>query len=160
MELQNLCNTVTSMSINAIFRSWNAVSKQNEYIWVKQIYNNLPKNSLRAGFEPAREDPIGFQVQRLNHSAITALTALVVSCDNCVRMRTRHGVRSCVYVRVCECIYVQAFVCVYLQLKYIYIRIFWTITQKIRVYFTYRRPKATNYVYPNKYPTAVIFLAR
>ena len=29
--------------------------------------------SLRAGFEPAREDPIGFQVQRLNHSAITAL---------------------------------------------------------------------------------------
>ena len=30
------------------------------------------KSSLRAGFEPAREDPIGFQVQRLNHSAITA----------------------------------------------------------------------------------------
>ena len=30
------------------------------------------QNSLRAGFEPAREDPIGFQVQRLNHSAITA----------------------------------------------------------------------------------------
>ena len=30
------------------------------------------KASLRAGFEPAREDPIGFQVQRLNHSAITA----------------------------------------------------------------------------------------
>ena len=28
--------------------------------------------SLRAGFEPARGDPIGFQVQRLNHSAITA----------------------------------------------------------------------------------------
>ena len=28
--------------------------------------------SLRAGFEPAREDPIGFQVQRLNHSAIAA----------------------------------------------------------------------------------------
>ena len=27
---------------------------------------------LRAGFEPAREDPIGFQVQRLNHSAIAA----------------------------------------------------------------------------------------
>ena len=31
------------------------------------------KKSLRAGFEPAREDPIGFQVQRLNHSAITAM---------------------------------------------------------------------------------------
>ena len=27
---------------------------------------------LRAGFEPARGDPIGFQVQRLNHSAIAA----------------------------------------------------------------------------------------
>ena len=28
--------------------------------------------TLRAGFEPARALPIGFQVQRLNHSAITA----------------------------------------------------------------------------------------
>lgn len=28
--------------------------------------------SLRAGFEPAQEDPIGFQVQHLNHSAIAA----------------------------------------------------------------------------------------
>ena len=28
--------------------------------------------TLRTGFEPAREDPIGFQVQRLNHSAIVA----------------------------------------------------------------------------------------
>ena len=27
---------------------------------------------LRAGFEPARGNPIGFQVQRLNHSAIAA----------------------------------------------------------------------------------------
>ena len=34
------------------------------------------KLSLRAGFEPAREDPIGFQVQRLNHSAITARDGL------------------------------------------------------------------------------------
>ena len=30
-------------------------------------------SSLRAGFEPARENPIGFQVQRLNHSAIAAV---------------------------------------------------------------------------------------
>ena len=30
------------------------------------------KRTLRAGFEPAREYPIGFQVQRLNHSAIAA----------------------------------------------------------------------------------------
>ena len=28
--------------------------------------------SLRVGFEPTREYPIGFQVQRLNHSAIAA----------------------------------------------------------------------------------------
>ena len=45
----------------------------------KDKYNKLyikkkksQKLTLRAGFEPARGDPIGFQVQRLNHSAITA----------------------------------------------------------------------------------------
>ena len=45
------------------------------------IYNNfstlsqlkVKNQSLRAGFEPAREYPIGFRVQRLNHSTITAL---------------------------------------------------------------------------------------
>ena len=31
------------------------------------------KRALRVGFEPTREDPIGFLVQRLNHSAIAAL---------------------------------------------------------------------------------------
>ena len=30
------------------------------------------KKALRVGFEPTREDPIGFLVQRLNHSAIAA----------------------------------------------------------------------------------------
>ena len=30
------------------------------------------KRALPAGFEPTRGDPIGFQVQRLNHSATTA----------------------------------------------------------------------------------------
>ena len=30
------------------------------------------KNSQLAGFEPTRAEPIGFQVQRLNHSATTA----------------------------------------------------------------------------------------
>ena len=30
------------------------------------------ESTLRTGFEPAREYPIGFQVQRLNHSAIAA----------------------------------------------------------------------------------------
>ena len=34
------------------------------------------KTTLRAGFEPAREYPIGFRVQRLNHSAITAPSKL------------------------------------------------------------------------------------
>ena len=29
--------------------------------------------SLRVGFEPTREDPNGFQVHRLNHSAIAAV---------------------------------------------------------------------------------------
>ena len=36
------------------------------------MWNQKYYRSLRAGFEPAREDPIGFRVQRLNHSAITA----------------------------------------------------------------------------------------
>ena len=36
----------------------------------KKVQKNIA--ALRAGFEPARGDPIGFQVQRLNHSAITA----------------------------------------------------------------------------------------
>ena len=43
---------------------------------VVKIVNFLGKKiilmTLRAGFEPARGDPIGFQVQRLNHSAIAA----------------------------------------------------------------------------------------
>ena len=31
------------------------------------------KKTLRVGFEPTREDHIGFQVQRLNRSAIAAV---------------------------------------------------------------------------------------
>ena len=34
---------------------------------------NLPKSTQLAGFEPTRAEPIGFQVQRLNHSATTAI---------------------------------------------------------------------------------------
>ena len=37
--------------------------------------------ALRAGFEPARGDPIGFQVQRLNHSAITAVDSQLLTAD-------------------------------------------------------------------------------
>ena len=43
--------------------------------YIGVVHNNSAKkkkHSLRAGFEPARENPIGFRVQRLNHSAITA----------------------------------------------------------------------------------------
>ena len=43
-----------------------------EYNTIEGAKKGKRKLSLRAGFEPAREDPIGFQVQRLNHSAITA----------------------------------------------------------------------------------------
>ena len=35
-------------------------------------YNEKKSETLRVGFEPTRGDPIGFQVQRLNHSAIAA----------------------------------------------------------------------------------------
>ena len=35
------------------------------------------KGTLPAGFEPTRGDPIGFQVQRLNHSAKAAQLDLV-----------------------------------------------------------------------------------
>ena len=38
--------------------------------------------TLRAGFEPARGDPIGFQVQRLNHSAITAVCVAIVASNS------------------------------------------------------------------------------
>ena len=36
------------------------------------------KETSRAGFEPAQGDPIGFRVQRLNHSAIAAVIKLRV----------------------------------------------------------------------------------
>ena len=39
---------------------------------VAETVSDSKNLALRAGFEPARGDPIGFQVQRLNHSAITA----------------------------------------------------------------------------------------
>ena len=53
----------------------NDISRQRDFLNMlrKLVEKKVAKKfSLRAGFEPAREDPIGFQVQRLNHSAITA----------------------------------------------------------------------------------------
>ena len=45
---------------------------------------NQCKSALRAGFEPARETPIGFQVQRLNHSAIAAISWYQWGCSSVV----------------------------------------------------------------------------
>ena len=42
-----------------------------------QLRQNGTQCTLRAGFEPARGDPIGFRVQRLNHSAIAAVIKCV-----------------------------------------------------------------------------------
>ena len=39
----------------------------------KVVDRKILKISQPAGFEPARGNPIGFQVQRLNHSATTAV---------------------------------------------------------------------------------------
>ena len=43
-------------------------------IYTENIHHKILvfKKTLRAGFEPARALPIGFRVQRLNHSAIAA----------------------------------------------------------------------------------------
>ena len=46
--------------------------KETDNTKVKDLLLTKKVNPLRAGFEPAREDPIGFRVQRLNHSAIAA----------------------------------------------------------------------------------------
>ena len=75
----------------------------------KYLVTVSQKDSLRAGFKHAQEDPIGFQVQRLNHLAITAVvinngelvdfiisrssfqseTGVAVFCDNCSLRRFR-----------------------------------------------------------------------
>ena len=39
----------------------------------KKTLKTDKSETLRTGFEPAREYPIGFRVQRLNHSAIAAV---------------------------------------------------------------------------------------
>ena len=41
-------------------------------------------SSQLAGFEPTRAEPIGFQVQRLNHSATTAICSLVQTDILCI----------------------------------------------------------------------------
>ena len=58
-----------------VFKLWNVLLCQ---IYVQNTFKKIvtiKKTSwpLRAGFEPTRENPIGFQVQRLNLSAIAAV---------------------------------------------------------------------------------------
>ena len=43
------------------------------YILATVMNNKKKRFSQLAGFEPTRAEPIGFQVQRLNHSATTAV---------------------------------------------------------------------------------------
>ena len=48
------------------------VSTRKQTFSEEKKKKTFPLLSLRTGFEPVREDPIGFQVPRLNHSAIAA----------------------------------------------------------------------------------------
>ena len=52
--------------------SWVQTPQEATYI-LYSIFFPGQKCSQLAGFEPTRAEPIGFQVQRLNHSATTAL---------------------------------------------------------------------------------------
>merc|ERR1711867_70630 len=49
--------------------SWVQAPQEANFMLAIQHFD---KNSQLAGFEPTRAEPIGFQVQRLNHSATTA----------------------------------------------------------------------------------------
>ena len=54
---------------------WDIHENSNFSSKIKQNKNAKKRNiSQPAGFEPARGNPIGFRVQRLNHSATTAYT--------------------------------------------------------------------------------------
>ena len=67
-----------------------------------QIFKVNPKYAQSAGFEPARAEPNGFLVHRLNHSATTALVselpflAVIVQ-----RIWVVHGMSIC---RAVECL--------------------------------------------------------
>ena len=58
-----------------VFKLWNIFYAKITYnvLSKKLVTINKASCPLRAGFEPTRENPIGFQVQRLNHSAIAAV---------------------------------------------------------------------------------------
>ena len=56
-------------TVNLVFRQ--NKNCQNALTCLKYFGQIYDKISLSAGFEPAREDPNGFLVHRLNHSATT-----------------------------------------------------------------------------------------
>ena len=56
------------------------------FFYVNIVFFYVKKHLTQlAGFEPTRAEPIGFQVQRLNHSATTAL--LLCLGKNCLEMQ-------------------------------------------------------------------------
>ena len=67
-----------------------------KYLWLR-CFKRL-KNPLRVGFEPTRALPIGFQVQRLNHSAIAA----VGHYDRASQLRDRSGTSQSTVFHLCR----------------------------------------------------------
>ena len=62
-------------------------------------FNNLEpkKYSQLTGFEPARAEPIGFRVQRLNHSATIAV---VIMTKYCTILSTDSPVSGCLLSKI------------------------------------------------------------
>ena len=60
----------------------------------------IGKDAQSAGFEPARAEPNGFLVHRLNHSATTATCKLRGCLTGCITITT-HGSVMLVYFRCC-----------------------------------------------------------
>ena len=71
--LSNFSVRLTNISYKKCYEHFELTSI-HEFV-INCFHANLIKKSasLSAGFEPAREDPNGFQVHRLNHPATTTL---------------------------------------------------------------------------------------
>ena len=80
--------TISHVRLAEWSKAWDLSSHNRKIAWVRtphltkvilhlSIYWRTKQFSQPAGFEPARGNPIGFQVQRLNHSATTALICTV-----------------------------------------------------------------------------------
>ena len=81
---------VGACAVSAVKRLWLSANT-----WHVRVASKPP---LRAGFEPAREDPIGFQVQRLNHSAITAYIFSTQSIKNRLRKCWTDSLSEAVFI--------------------------------------------------------------